>query len=189
MDRSVPHADRTWLRRNGRPPNLASANKLFVRERIDLLFDDCTSSRMASLPHAMAADLPPTESLPAAGSSRDGRSRGEPTIPSVKAGPGGPDVEKIIRMTEVACVTSCRSSGSSTRQCARITDQVDPVSPVAEARGGFFRNLGRTVRKGAPDLLPASVPSAAGARTSVLLRLVIMVGRMPQCISAQPRMA
>ena len=58
MDRISAARDRTQAPTERAVAKLASANKLFVRERIALLFDDCTFVEDGQLANALANDLP-----------------------------------------------------------------------------------------------------------------------------------
>jgi len=58
MDRVKAARDRTLSPTERAAAKLASKNKLFVRDRIDLLFDDCTFIEDGQLGNAMAEDLP-----------------------------------------------------------------------------------------------------------------------------------
>ena len=58
MDRISAARDRTLAPTERAAAKLASANKLFVRERIDLLFDDGSFVEDGLLANAMAEDLP-----------------------------------------------------------------------------------------------------------------------------------
>src|SRR5215218_8096532 len=138
---------------------LASANKLFVRDRIDVLFDDCTFIEDGQLANAMADDLPADGVV-----TGRGLVQGRPAVvvandPSVKAGSwGARTVEKIIRMTEVALrdelpifwfidsagaqirwicfpAAEVRAGSFTTRsrcpaRCLRFAVSLDPVRPV-----------------------------------------------------------
>ena len=143
----VDHGPRSGLRASVRflPPEraaakLASANKLFVRDRIDLLFDECTFVEDGQLANAHGRG--------SARRRRGHRTRpgpGRPALvvandPSVKAGSwGARTVEKIIRMTEVALRDELPIFWFIDSAGARITDQVD-LFPGRRGAGRIFRN-------------------------------------------------
>ena len=168
---------------------LASANKLYVRERIDLLFDDCTFVEDGQLANAMAVDLPADGVVTGRGLV-DGR----PALvvandPSVKAGSwGARTVEKIIRMTRWRCVTSCRSSGSSTR-LARGSPTRSTCFLAVGARVGSS-----TTRSRCPARCPRSAAFSARARPAgptypSFCDIVIMVEANASMYLGSPRMA
>ena len=154
MDRISAARDRTLAPTERAAAKLASANKLFVRERIDLLFDDCTFVEDGQLANALADDLPADGVV-----TGRGLVQGRPALvvandPSVKAGSwGARTVEKIIRMTEVALRDELPIFWFIDSAGARITDQVD-LFPWPKGRGSDLPQPGRTVRQGSPDLLP-----------------------------------
>ena len=87
-----------------------------------------------------------------------------------------------------ACATSCRSSGSSTRPGARITDQVD-LFPGRRGAGRIFRNQVALSGK-VPQICCLFGPSAAGgAYIPAFCDLVIMVEGNASMYLGSPRMA
>ena len=89
MDQIRAARDRTLAPPERAAAKLASANKLFVRERIDLLFDDCTFVEDGQLANALAGDLPADGVV-----TGRGLVEGRPALvvandPSVKAGSWG----------------------------------------------------------------------------------------------------
>jgi acetyl-CoA carboxylase carboxyltransferase component len=168
---------------------LASANKLFVRERIDLLFDHCTFIEDGQLANAMAADLPADGVV-----TGRGLVQGRPALvvandPSVKAGSwGARTVEKIIRMTEVALRDELPIFWFIDSAGARITDQVD-LFPGRRGAGRIFHNQVALSGK-VPQICCLFGPSAAGgAYIPSFCDIVIMVEANASMYLGSPRMA
>ena len=175
MDRISAARDRTLAPTERAAAKLASANKLFVRERIDLLFDDCTFVEDGQLANAMADDLPADGVV-----TGRGLVQGRPAIvvandPSVKAGSwGARTVEKIIRMTEVALRDELPIFWFIDSAGARITDQVD-LFPGRRGAGRIFHNQVALSGK-VPQICCLFGPSAAGgAYIPSFCDVVIMV--------------
>src|SRR5215217_3472883 len=170
-------------------PKLARANKLFVRDRIDVLFDDCTFIEDGQLANAMADDLPADGVV-----TGRGLVQGRPAVvvsndPSVKAGSwGARTVEKIIRMTEVALRDELPIFWFIDSAGARITDQID-LFPGRRGAGRIFANQvalsGRV-----PQICCLFGPSAAGgAYIPSFCDLVVMVEGNASMYLGSPRMA
>ena len=181
-DRALAPTDRAAAK-------LASANKLFVRKRIDLLFDDCTFIEDGQLANAMAADLPADGVV-----TGRGLVQGRPAIvvandPSVKAGSwGARTVEKIIRMTEVALRDELPIFWFIDSAGARITDQVD-LFPGRRGAGRIFHNQVALSGK-VPQICCLFGPSAAGgAYIPSFCDIVIMVEANASMYLGSPRMA
>lgn len=168
---------------------LASANKLFVRDRIDLLFDACTFIEDSQLANAMADDLPADGVV-----TGRGLVQGRPALivandPSVKAGSwGARTVEKIIRMTEVALRDELPIFWFIDSAGARITDQVD-LFPGRRGAGRIFHNQVALSGK-VPQICCLFGPSAAGgAYIPSFCDVVIMVEGNASMYLGSPRMA
>src|SRR5688500_15967946 len=168
---------------------LASANKLFVRERIDLLFDDCTFVEDGQLGNALADDLPADGVV-----TGRGLVQGRPALvvandPSVKAGSwGARTVEKIIRMTEVALRDELPIFWFIGWAGARITDQV-ALFPGRRGAGRIFHNQVALAGK-VPQICCLFGPSAAGgAYIPAFCDVVIMVEANASMYLGSPRMA
>jgi acetyl-CoA carboxylase carboxyltransferase component len=168
---------------------LASANKLFVRDRIDLLFDDCTFIEDSQLANAMADDLPADGVV-----TGRGLVQGRPALivandPSVKAGSwGARTVEKIIRMTEVTLRDELPIFWFIDSAGARITDQVD-LFPGRRGAGRIFHNQVALSGK-VPQICCLFGPSAAGgAYIPSFCDVVIMVEGNASMYLGSPRMA
>jgi propionyl-CoA carboxylase beta subunit len=181
--------DRTLAPTERAAAKLASANKLYVRERIDLLFDDCTFVEDGQLANAMAVDLPADGVV-----TGRGLVRGRPALvvandPSVKAGSwGARTVEKIIRMTEVALRDEFPIFWFIDSAGARITDQID-LFPGRRGAGRIFHNQVALSGK-VPQICCLFGPSAAGgAYIPSFCDIVIMVEANASMYLGSPRMA
>ncbi len=189
MDQISAARDRTLTLTERAAAKLASANKLFVRERIDLLFDDRTFIEDGQLANAMADDLPADGVV-----TGRGLVQGRPALvvandPSVKAGSwGARTVEKIIRMTEVALRDELPIFWFIDSAGARITDQVD-LFPGRRGAGRIFHNQVALSGK-VPQICCLFGPSAAGgAYIPSFCDVVIMVEANASMYLGSPRMA
>jgi acetyl-CoA carboxylase carboxyltransferase component len=189
MDGISAARDRTLAPTERAAAKLASANKLYVRERIDLLFDDCTFVEDGQLANAMAADLPADGVV-----TGRGLVHGRPALvvandPSVKAGSwGARTVEKIIRMTEVALRDELPIFWFIDSAGARITDQID-LFPGRRGAGRIFHNQVALSGK-VPQICCLFGPSAAGgAYIPSFCDIVIMVEANASMYLGSPRMA
>jgi acetyl-CoA carboxylase carboxyltransferase component len=189
MDRIKAARDRTLSPTERAAAKLASANKLYVRDRIDLLFDDCTFVEDGQLGNAMAEDLPADGVV-----TGRGLVQGRPALvvandPSVKAGSwGARTVEKIIRMTEVALRDELPIFWFIDSAGARITDQVD-LFPGRRGAGRIFHNQVALSGK-VPQICCLFGPSAAGgAYIPSFCDVVIMVEGNASMYLGSPRMA
>ena len=189
MDEISAARDRTLAPTERAAAKLASANKLFVRDRIDLLFDDWTFVEDGQLANAMADDLPADGVV-----TGRGLVHGRPALvvandPSVKAGSwGARTVEKIIRMTEVALRDELPIFWFIDSAGARITDQVD-LFPGRRGAGRIFHNQVALSGK-VPQICCLFGPSAAGgAYIPSFCDVVIMVEGNASMYLGSPRMA
>jgi acetyl-CoA carboxylase carboxyltransferase component len=189
MDGISAARDRTLAPTERAAAKLANANKLYVRERIDLLFDDCTFVEDGQLANAMAADLPADGVV-----TGRGLVQGRPALvvandPSVKAGSwGARTVEKIIRMTEVALRDELPIFWFIDSAGARITDQID-LFPGRRGAGRIFHNQVALSGK-VPQICCLFGPSAAGgAYIPSFCDIVIMVEANASMYLGSPRMA
>jgi acetyl-CoA carboxylase carboxyltransferase component len=189
MDRIRAARDRALAPTARAAAKLASANKLFVRERIDLLFDECTFVEDGQLGNALADDLPADGVV-----TGRGLVQGRPALvvandPSVKAGSwGARTVEKIIRMTEVALRDELPIFWFIDSAGARITDQVD-LFPGRRGAGRIFHNQVALSGK-VPQICCLFGPSAAGgAYIPSFCDVVIMVEANASMYLGSPRMA
>ena len=168
---------------------LASQHKLYVRDRVALLFDEGTFVEDGQLAHALAAGLPADGVV-----TGRGLVAGRPALvvandPSVKAGSwGARTVEKMIRVTEVALRDELPIFWFIDSAGARITDQID-LFPGRRGAGRIFAHQvalsGRV-----PQICCLFGPSAAGgAYIPAFCDVVIMVEGNASMYLGSPRMA
>ena len=140
---------------------LVQQNKLYVRDRIALLFDDGSFVEDGRYANALAGDLPADGVVTGRGTV-DGR----PAIviandPTVKAGSwGARTVEKIVRATEMAMREELPVFWFVDSAGARITDQVE-MFPGRRGAGRIFHNQVALSGK-VPQICCLFGPSAAG---------------------------
>ncbi|MGN6612412.1 MAG: acyl-CoA carboxylase subunit beta [Angustibacter sp.] len=168
---------------------LAAQNKLYVRERIALLFDEGTFVEDGRYANAMADGLPADGVVTGRGLV-DGR----PAIvvandPTVKAGSwGARTVEKIVRATESALREELPVFWFVDSAGARITDQVE-LFPGRRGAGRIFHNQVALSGK-VPQICCLFGPSAAGgAYIPSFTDCVIMVEGNASMYLGSPRMA
>ena len=168
---------------------LAKANKLFVRDRLALLFDDGTFVEDGLLANARAGSLPADGVVTGVG-----RVNGRPVCvmandPTVKAGSwGARTVEKIIRITEYALAHELPIVWLVDSAGARITDQVD-LFPGRRGAGRIFYNQVRLSGR-VPQVCCLLGPSAAGgAYIPAFCDVVFMVEGNASMYLGSPRMA
>ena len=168
---------------------LAAQNKLYVRERLALLFDEGSFVEDGQLANALADNLPADGVV-----TGRGLVSGRPVLvvandPSVKAGSwGARTVEKIIRITEVALRDELPVFWFVDSAGARITDQVD-LFPGRRGAGRIFRNQVALSGK-VPQICCLFGPSAAGgAYIPSFCDVVIMVEGNASMYLGSPRMA
>jgi len=168
---------------------LISQNKLYVRERISLLFDEGSFVEDGRYANAMSAGLPADGVVTGRGTVG-----GRPAIvvandPTVKAGSwGARTVEKIIRATEMALREELPVFWFTDSAGARITDQVD-LFPGRRGAGRIFHNQVALSGK-VPQICCLFGPSAAGgAYIPAFTDIVIMVDGNASMYLGSPRMA
>jgi acetyl-CoA carboxylase carboxyltransferase component len=168
---------------------LDSQNKLFVRDRIALLFDEGSFVEDGRYANAMASGLPADGVVTGRGTV-DGR----PAIvvandPTVKAGSwGARTVEKIVRATETALREELPLFWFVDSAGARITDQVE-LFPGRRGAGRIFHNQVALSGK-VPQICCLFGPSAAGgAYIPSFTDIVIMVEGNASMYLGSPRMA
>jgi acetyl-CoA carboxylase carboxyltransferase component len=170
---------------------LAKQNKLFVRDRIDLLIDPGTFVEDGLLANALA----PGDDLPADGVVT-GRAlvEGRPVCvmandPTVKAGSwGARTVEKIVRLTETALREELPVVWLVDSAGGRITDQVE-MFPGRRGAGRIFYNQVRLSGR-VPQVCCLFGPSAAGgAYIPAFCDVVFMVDGNASMYLGSPRMA
>jgi acetyl-CoA carboxylase carboxyltransferase component len=168
---------------------LDAQGKLYVRDRIALLFDEGSFVEDGRFANAMASGLPADGVVTGRGTV-DGR----PAIvvandPTVKAGSwGARTVEKIIRATEAALREELPVFWFIDSAGARITDQVQ-LFPGRRGAGRIFHNQVALSGK-VPQICCLFGPSAAGgAYIPAFTDLVIMVDGNASMYLGSPRMA
>lgn len=168
---------------------LASQGKLFVRDRLALLFDEGSFIEDGLLANASAGDLPADGVV-----TGIGKVDGRPVCvmandPTVKAGSwGARTVEKIIRITETALTHELPICYLVDSAGARITDQVQ-LFPGRRGAGKIFANQVRLSGK-VPQVCCLFGPSAAGgAYIPAFCDLVFMVEGNASMYLGSPRMA
>ncbi|MDT4927011.1 MAG: hypothetical protein QOG01_4724 [Pseudonocardiales bacterium] len=168
---------------------LASQNKLYVRDRLALLFDPDTFVEDGQLANALATGLPADGVVTGLGLV-DGR----PALvvandPTVKAGSwGARTVEKIIRITERALAEELPIFWLIDSAGGRITDQV-ALFPGRRGAGRIFYNQVALSGK-VPQICCLFGPSAAGgAYIPAFCDVVIMVEGNASMYLGSPRMA
>jgi acetyl-CoA carboxylase carboxyltransferase component len=168
---------------------LARENKLFVRDRLNLLFDEGSFVEDGLLANATAQDLPADGVV-----TGIGRIDGRPVCvmandPTVKAGSwGARTVEKIVRMTETALKHEIPIVYLVDSAGARITDQVE-LFPGRRGAGRIFANQVRLSGR-VPQVCCLFGPSAAGgAYIPAFCDIVFMVEGNASMYLGSPRMA
>jgi acetyl-CoA carboxylase carboxyltransferase component len=168
---------------------LAGQHKLYVRDRLALLFDDGTFVEDGQLANALATGLPADGVV-----TGQGLVDGRPALvvandPTVKAGSwGARTVEKIIRVTERALADELPIFWLIDSAGARITDQV-ALFPGRRGAGRIFHNQVALSGK-VPQICCLFGPSAAGgAYIPSFCDIVIMVEGNASMYLGSPRMA
>jgi acetyl-CoA carboxylase carboxyltransferase component len=168
---------------------LAAQHKLYVRDRIALLFDEDSFVEDGQLANALGAGLPADGVV-----TGQGLVDGRPALvvandPTVKAGSwGARTVEKIIRVTERALDDELPIFWLIDSAGARITDQV-ALFPGRRGAGRIFRNQVALSGK-VPQICCLFGPSAAGgAYIPSFCDIVIMVEGNASMYLGSPRMA
>ncbi|HEX6423443.1 MAG TPA: acyl-CoA carboxylase subunit beta [Acidimicrobiales bacterium] len=194
----APHSSDELARLTGRAlagnlakvgDKLAAQNKLFVRDRLDLLLDAGSFVEDGLLANNRAADLPADGVVTGVG-----RIDGRPVCvmandPTVKAGSwGARTVEKIVRLTEHALRHELPVFWLVDSAGARITDQVD-LFPGRRGAGRIFYNQVRLSGR-VPQVCCLFGPSAAGgAYIPSFCDIVFMVEGNASMYLGSPRMA
>jgi acetyl-CoA carboxylase carboxyltransferase component len=168
---------------------LAKQNKLYVRERLALLFDEGSFVEDGQLANALQPGLPADGVV-----TGQGLVDGRPALvvandPTVKAGSwGARTVEKIIRVTERALAEELPVFWFIDSGGARITDQV-AMFPGRRGAGRIFHNQVALSGK-VPQICCLFGPSAAGgAYIPSFCDIVIMVEGNASMYLGSPRMA
>jgi acetyl-CoA carboxylase carboxyltransferase component len=168
---------------------LDAQGKIYVRDRIALLFDEGSFVEDGRYANALAPGLPADGVVTGRGTV-DGR----PAIviandPTVKAGSwGSRTVEKIVRATEMALREELPVFWFVDSAGARITDQVE-MFPGRRGAGRIFHNQVALSGK-VPQICCLFGPSAAGgAYIPSFCDLIIMVEGNASMYLGSPRMA
>ncbi|HZG82800.1 MAG TPA: acyl-CoA carboxylase subunit beta [Brevibacillus sp.] len=180
------------VKQGGEPKYHAKAkeqNKLFVRDRLKLLFDDEFMVEDGLFANVMAGDLPADGVVTAIGKVNGQTVCVMANDSTVKAGSwGSRTVEKIIRIQETAekmqvpLIYLVDSAG------ARITDQLE-MFPGRRGAGRIFYNEVKLSGK-IPQVCILFGPSAAGgAYIPAFCDIVIMVDKNASMYLGSPRMA
>jgi acetyl-CoA carboxylase carboxyltransferase component len=168
---------------------LDSQGKLYVRDRIAMLFDEGSFVEDGRYANSMAHGLPADGVVTGRGTV-DGRSAIViANDPTVKAGSwGARTVEKIVRATEMALREELPVFWFVDSAGARITDQVE-MFPGRRGAGRIFHNQVALSGK-VPQVCCLFGPSAAGgAYIPSFTDLVIMVEGNASMYLGSPRMA
>jgi len=168
---------------------LDAQGKIYVRDRIALLFDEGSFVEDGRYANALQAGLPADGVVTGRGTV-DGR----PAVviandPTVKAGSwGSRTVEKIVRATELALREELPVFWFVDSAGARITDQVE-MFPGRRGAGRIFHNQVALSGK-VPQICCLFGPSAAGgAYIPSFCDLIIMVEGNASMYLGSPRMA
>ncbi|MEI2766757.1 MAG: acyl-CoA carboxylase subunit beta [Dermatophilaceae bacterium] len=174
---------------DGAAAKLAQQGKLYVRDRIALLFDEGSFVEDGRYANALAGDLPADGVV-----TGHGTVEGRPAIviandPTVKAGSwGARTVEKIVRATETALREELPVFWFVDSAGARITDQVE-MFPGRRGAGHIFHNQVALSGK-VPQICALFGPSAAGgAYIPSFCDIVVMVEGNASMYLGSPRMA
>ncbi|MDW0115828.1 acyl-CoA carboxylase subunit beta [Sporosarcina thermotolerans] len=168
---------------------LKEQNKLFVRDRLRLLFDDGKYMEDGRFANCEADDLPADGVVTAMGKVNGQTVCVMANDSTVKAGSwGSRTVEKIIRIQEVAEKNRVPILYLVDSAGARITDQLD-MFPNRRGAGRIFHNQVR-LSGFIPQICLLFGPSAAGgAYIPAFCDIVIMVEGNASMYLGSPRMA
>ncbi|MGK5507602.1 acyl-CoA carboxylase subunit beta [Brevibacillus formosus] len=168
---------------------LKEQNKLFVRDRLKLLFDDEFMVEDGLFANVMAGDLPADGVVTAIGKVNGQTVCVMANDSTVKAGSwGSRTVEKIIRIQETAEKMRVPLLYLVDSAGARITDQLE-MFPGRRGAGRIFYNQVKLSGK-IPQVCILFGPSAAGgAYIPAFCDIVIMVDKNASMYLGSPRMA
>lgn len=164
-------------------------NKLFVRERLDLLFDNEYVVEDSKFANNQAEGLPADGVVTAIGKVNGMTVCVMANDSTVKAGSwGARTVEKIIRIQETAMRLKVPMLYLVDSAGARITDQID-MFPNRRGAGRIFYNQSKMSGM-VPQVCVLFGPSAAGgAYIPAFCDVVIMVDKNASMYLGSPRMA
>jgi methylmalonyl-CoA decarboxylase subunit alpha len=182
----------TQIEAGGHPKyheKLAEQNKLFVRERLNLLFDGGVYEEDGKFANFQAGDLPADGVVTAIGKIGGQTVCVMANDSTVKAGSwGARTVEKIIRIQETAEKLNVPLLYLVDSAGARITDQLD-MFPNRRGAGKIFYNQVKLSGM-IPQICLLFGPSAAGgAYIPAFCDIVIMVDQNASMYLGSPRMA
>ncbi|NHM29689.1 acyl-CoA carboxylase subunit beta [Neobacillus terrae] len=168
---------------------LAEQNKLFVRERLSLLFDDGKYEEDGKFANFQAGDLPADGVVTAMGKINGQAVCVMANDSTIKAGSwGARTVEKIIRIQETAEKLKVPIFYLVDSAGARITDQLE-MFPNRRGAGRIFYNQVKLSGM-IPQVCILFGPSAAGgAYIPAFCDIVIMVDKNASMYLGSPRMA
>ncbi len=168
---------------------LKQQNKLFVRDRLKLLFDDGKYEEDGLFANFIAGDLPADGVVCATGKIHGRTVCVMANDPTVKAGSwGARTVEKIIRIQETAMKLKVPMFYLVDSAGARITDQLE-MFPNRRGAGKIFHNQVKMSGM-VPQICILFGPSAAGgAYIPAFCDIVIMVDKNASMYLGSPRMA
>ncbi|MET3698090.1 acetyl-CoA carboxylase carboxyltransferase component [Bacillus oleivorans] len=168
---------------------LKSQNKLFVRDRLNLLFDNGVYEEDGLFANFEAGDLPADGVVTAIGNINGQTVCVMANDSTVKAGSwGARTVEKIIRIQETADKLKVPILYLVDSAGARITDQLE-MFPNRRGAGRIFHNQVKLSGK-VPQVCLLFGPSAAGgAYIPAFCDVVIMVDKNASMYLGSPRMA
>ncbi|WP_210363718.1 acyl-CoA carboxylase subunit beta [Bacillus sp. REN3] len=168
---------------------LAEQNKLFVRDRLKLLFDGGIYKEDGKFANFQAGDLPADGVVTAIGEIGDQTVCVMANDSTVKAGSwGSRTVEKIIRIQETAEKLKVPLLYLVDSAGARITDQLE-MFPNRRGAGRIFYNQVK-LSGVIPQICLLFGPSAAGgAYIPAFCDIVIMVDKNASMYLGSPRMA
>ncbi|MGM7635739.1 acyl-CoA carboxylase subunit beta [Bacillus sp. Hm123] len=163
--------------------------KLFVRDRLRLLFDDDLQVEDGMFANVMAGDLPADGVVTGIGKINGRTVCVMANDSTVKAGSWGKrTVEKIIRIQETAEKLRCPMLYLVDSAGARITDQIE-MFPGRRGAGRIFYNQVKMSGK-VPQVCLLFGPSAAGgAYIPAFCDIVVMVEGNASMYLGSPRMA
>ncbi|RND00913.1 acyl-CoA carboxylase subunit beta [Lysinibacillus halotolerans] len=167
----------------------AEQGKLFVRDRLRLLFDDDLQVEDGAFANCMAGDLPADGVVTGIGKIHGRTVCVMANDSTVKAGSWGKrTVEKIIRIQETAEKLACPLIYLVDSAGARITDQIE-MFPGRRGAGRIFYNQVKLSGK-IPQICLLFGPSAAGgAYIPAFCDIVVMVEGNASMYLGSPRMA
>lgn len=163
--------------------------KLFVRDRLKLLFDDDLQVEDGMFANCLAGDLPADGVVTGVGKIHGRTVCVMANDSTVKAGSWGKrTVEKIIRIQETAEKLGCPLIYLVDSSGARITDQIE-MFPGRRGAGRIFYNQVKLSGK-IPQICLLFGPSAAGgAYIPAFCDVVVMVDGNASMYLGSPRMA